>query len=329
MAARFDGANANVWPSLLVRLALHAPGLLFGLETLRLMLTHHGRGIGLPVVATALFVLLGVFTSRRLLRPPKADTGSSDVLEACKGDLVVRLGSSRSVIAKEAIVSGFVIPDADGDEVCGGRIVLEGRLGRLVDAWLPRIDDARALLRELGLSPLERPMTQSFFFGLRVTVGVDGVLVAWPLLRRSRFVPHELIDDVRWSADQVRLVLTNGDVYEINTFGSRPGSVEAHRALVERLLSARAAWRASEGTEHPAAALARGGRTLEAWIRDLRALSELGGSRYRSASLPAETLWRIALDPAEEEELRIGAGLTSAALAAARSSASSFRAAAT
>jgi len=77
-------------------------------------------------------------------------------------------------------------------------------------------------------------------------VGLDGILVAWPLLRRRR-------------AESVAL-------------------------------------------------LARGGRSTEAWVRDLRSLGS-GDAAYRAASLPPETLVRIATDPAETEELRIGAAL--------------------
>ena len=44
-------------------------------------------------------------------------------------------------------------------------------------------------------------------------------------------------------------------------------------------------------------------------MKDLRALAETGGSGYRAATVPTETLWSVALDPAAKEELRIGASL--------------------
>jgi hypothetical protein len=45
-------------------------------------------------------------------------------------------------------------------------------------------------------------------------------------------------------------------------------------------------------------------------VKDLALMSDAGGTGYRAQALPRETLWRIALDPGETEELRIGASLT-------------------
>jgi hypothetical protein len=141
-----------------------------------------------------------------------------------------------------------------------------------------------------------------------VTVGIDGVLVAWPLLGKRRFIRHDQIDDVRWSHERIALVLKDGSRYEIDTNAKKPAARDAHEALVERLRAAREAY-ASGGAGEPLALLARGGRSREAWVRELRAMSEAAGAHYRAASLPSETLWRIALDASEKEELRIGATL--------------------
>lgn len=253
-----------------------------------------------PLVAAFLWVLVA-----HRIAPRGATTWADDAptaeLEVSpkQRDLIVHEGTRGYRVRGASIATGHVVPVG----LKAARLVLLGRWGRDVDAWLPSIEDARAILSELGLGPLDRPVTFSFFIGLRVTVGVDGVLVAWPMLGKRRFVPHSRIEDVRWSADHVVLVLTNGHRYEIGTRGG-----DDHGALVERLLAARDAYRKSQGGE-PLAALARGGRSASAWVKELRAMAEAAGTQYRTASIPSETLWRIALDPAEKEELRIGAGL--------------------
>jgi hypothetical protein len=262
--------------------------------------------IGGTVVAPIVLGLLYAAVASRATRRKAGDEGPGDapavLLEASekRRDLVIHEGDKGMRIRAESIRSGHVVPSAGGRTA---RLVLDGRFGRDFEAWIPEIDAARTLLSDLGLGPLDRPMTYAFFFGLRVTVAVDGVLVAWPLLGKRRFVAHAHIDDVRWTGDHVVLLLKNGDRYEIATRGG-----DAHEALVERLLSARDAYRKAEGSE-PLAALARGERSVAAWVKELRAMAETAGAQYRSAAVPAETLWRIALDPKEKEELRIGASL--------------------
>ena len=78
-------------------------------------------------------------------------------------------------IRLETLRSGRVLR---GTAERGARVVLRGRWGRSLVARLDAADDARALLRELRLSARERPATFAFFFGLRVTVGADGILIA-------------------------------------------------------------------------------------------------------------------------------------------------------
>jgi hypothetical protein len=271
---------------------------------------------GAPAVASALLTLaMGVAVAFGVARAAwriRARRAPADAVVAADGaDLLV--GSARDgtrervrVLGRD-LTSGYIVPEADG----AARVVLFRGPIPAAHVTFADIDSARELLGELGLSPLERPVTFAFFFGLRVTVGIDGVLVAWPLLGRRRFVRHGRIDDIRWTEDEVTLVLTSGRRITIatNPSADRLGDGrEKHRALVERLLAAREAY-ASAAAGESLAALARQGRSAEAWVRELRASSEAAGGQYRTASLPAEALWRVALDPTEKDELRIGAGL--------------------
>ena len=224
------------------------------------------------------------------------------------GALVVTGPKVPRRIPLAAMRSGRVTPDGNGSRA---HVVVRGLTGTLLDADLTR-RDARALLRELGLSAREKPMTFSFFFGMRVTVGADGILVAWPLLRRRRFVRYADIVDVKATTGRIVVLLRDHSRYDIATARSeKSNTIGEHYALVERLEDAREAHRADdESGRSLAAALARGGRSARAWVKDLAVMAEAGGTGYRAAALPRETLWRIALDPSETEELRIGASLT-------------------
>ena len=223
-------------------------------------------------------------------------------------DLVVTGRKVRRRIPLAAMRSGRATPDGNGSRA---HVVVRGSAAILLDADLTR-REARALLRELGLSAREKPMTFSFFFGMRVTVGADGILVAWPLLRRRRFVRYADIVDVKATTGRIIVFLRDHSRYDIATAASEKSTgISEHYALLERIEDAREA-RGDEGESSASleAALARGGRSARAWVKDLAAMAEAGGTGYRASALPRETLWRIALDPNETEELRIGASLT-------------------
>lgn len=251
------------------------------------------------VIVLGLAVYLGV----SVLGGARAELEGVEI-DVRGAELVLRAAFEQRVVPRSLVTGGYVVPLAAGV----ARLVLFAGNEVVVRATLADVDEARRALDALGLSALERPITLSFRGGLRVTVGVDGVVVAWPLLRKRRFVPHARIDDVLHTTERVTLVLTDGERYEIETNAGEADAREAHDALVERLLSARTAYRAAERAD-AVAALARGGRTADAWVRELGALGRGGGDRYRSASVPVEALWRVALDPAASEEHRIGAGL--------------------
>ena len=138
-------------------------------------------------------------------------------------------------------------------------------------------------------------------------MGLDGIVVAWPLLRRRRFVPYARIADVRSTNETIVFLLTGGKKYSVATSPAKGGvPSEEHLALLERIDDARSAYLSADRAES-LAMLARGGRPTSAWVRELKALSAAAGADYRSASLPTDTLVRIALDPKESEEMRMGA----------------------
>jgi hypothetical protein len=226
-------------------------------------------------------------------------------LSVANDQLVVE-GRASSLIPLAGMQHGRVIPSPEAN---GARLVVRGSYGVLFDAHVTDAGEARALLWELRLGAGHKVDSFAFFFGLRVTVGADGVLMEWPLLRRSRFIPYSKVVAVRPKPGVVVLAFANGDQYEIATHVTkRASSVERDEAFVERLEDACEAYR-TRGGSAPLASLFRGGRTARGWIADLRALGAAAKGGYRSIALPMETLWCIALDPAEPEDVRIGAGL--------------------
>ncbi|MDB4945417.1 MAG: hypothetical protein JWP97_4951 [Labilithrix sp.] len=235
--------------------------------------------------------------------------------------------AARAVVTDEAITlrdrSGSLLSIPRGT-VLGARIVrrnvghettridLDRSHGRRTRLLFGSLDEARAFLRATRLSPRERPTRFRFFFGLRVTVGADGVLFHWPLLRRRRFLPYAKILAVRDLAPTsyvLRFELANGRHYEVITLTfAREHGVDEHHALVERIDDACSSYRAG-GEAGAAVLLERGARSAAGWIKDLRTLTESGGTGYRVAMVPPETLWDLALDPAARPELRVGAVL--------------------
>lgn len=254
-------------------------------------------------------LLLGIVArSVRRASRATAERPPDTTLSVEGGSLVITrdAGGRPRKMARDRFRSGLLVPF--GPSV-GARLVLTGDLGTGLEAWVRDLDQGRALLRELALSGANRPHSFSFFFGLRITVGLDGIVVAWPLLRRRKFVPYARIRDVRSTNETVVFDLGHGKKYEVATSTARDGvASEMHRALLERIADAREAYAKADRAES-LALLARAGRPTSAWVRELKALSETSGAEYRSASLPTEALVRIALDPKESEEMRMGAAL--------------------
>ena len=55
--------------------------------------------------------------------------------------------------------------------------------------------------------------------------------------------------------------------------------------------------------------LTRGDRSVEEWVADLRAMGSGGRRTYRASPPSREALFRIALDPAADEDVRAGAAI--------------------
>lgn len=264
-------------------------------------------GLGLRSL-TIVYLSLMLVIARVLFARFPWPTGHTTRVTASveNGALVLQGSEQRRVLPLSSLRSGMVV----GQRSSGlARVALRGQWGQRTIVHLGDLAEARSLLGDMKLSARERPAQFAFFFGLRVTVGADGVLMSWPLLRRRRFVPYSKIVALGNEPGKLLFRLADGRSYEIMTTTSgRAIVLEHHAALVERVEDALAAYRART-EEAPLAALERGGRSALGWVKDLRALAETSGAGYRAPTLPSEELWSVALDPAASEDLRIGAGL--------------------
>jgi hypothetical protein len=136
----------------------------------------------------------------------------------------------------------------------------------------------------------------------RVEVGAEGLRIAW--LGPPRLVRY---DDVRRAepcgVDDVAITLRGGETLRL---ARGVFDTTSPRDVLERIwqtvtLGVEGRVRANERC-----ALARGDRTAEAWLGDLRALAR-PGLHYRQGILSADRLLAIATNPAVEIELRCAA----------------------
>lgn len=144
------------------------------------------------------------------------------------------------------------------------------------------------------------------FLPQRVDVGHDGVFLRW--LGNKRFIPFSAVEIVSGNKLGVDLFLRGERHVEIR-LTQKDGSADAQvNALVARIKEGIAA-QAGLTRADEEAFLARTGRDLDSWMRDMRTLGagEMGG--YRAAAIPRERLWAVVENPAADPSAREGAAL--------------------
>jgi hypothetical protein len=166
---------------------------------------------------------------------------------------------------------------------------------RLIPAWGFAI---LGLLYTIILLPTLLPQ--------RVDVGHDGVFLRW--LGNKRFIPFSKIDIVSSNKLGVDLFL-KGDRYVEIRLTQKDGGADAHvKALVARIQDGIAA-QAGLTRADEEAFLARSGRDLATWMREMRALGAGEHGGYRAAAIPRERLWAVVESPAADPSAREGAAL--------------------
>jgi hypothetical protein len=144
----------------------------------------------------------------------------------------------------------------------------------------------------------------------RVDVGSDGVLIR--RLGDPRFLSYGDIAGAsvnEW--DAIVLTLRSGGAIRLS-MGSSPEKTQLRDALVQRIEEGRAAFARDAGAGGMEARVAPGGRKLNLWMADVRALA--GAQDYREARLDEEGLWRLLDDVTAPPATRAGAALAISAL---------------
>jgi hypothetical protein len=166
---------------------------------------------------------------------------------------------------------------------------------RLIPAWGLGV---LALLYGVILLPTFLPQ--------RVDVGHDGIFLRW--LGNKRFIPFSAIDIASSSKLGVDLFL-RGDAHVEIRLTQKEGAADAQvKALLARIKEGIVA-HAGLARADEEAFLARTGRDVPTWMREMRALGagEMGG--YRAAAIPRERLWAVVENPAADPSAREGAAL--------------------
>ena len=144
-----------------------------------------------------------------------------------------------------------------------------------------------------------------------VEVGAEGVRIAW--LGAGRLVRYE---DVRRAeplgGDDVALTFTSGETLRLVRGGSDGA---CPRDVLERLWQTLAQGAEDGPRPNERAALARGSRSVEEWLADLRRLAT-PGTQYRQGLVTLDRLLSIATNPGVEIEIR-GAAAVACALGGA------------
>ncbi len=145
--------------------------------------------------------------------------------------------------------------------------------------------------------------------GRLVRVGADGIIVR---SLRNRFVPFSEVEAIttRHDADhELVIVMKNGPNITLSFARKTKWSNGEHpvAALAARLRDAMAGSSATGTRIHTTALLARGGRDVAAWAREVRRLGDETNARYRVAAVPPEDLWRIVEDTSAGQSERVGA----------------------
>lgn len=168
-------------------------------------------------------------------------------------------------------------------------------LGRLL------ADRPIGLLVTFALSIVATALVVRRFGSPRVVIGADGLRVEGGL--RARFVPFSAIARVRAEAGGALVELRSGGSLALPTVAQEDAQREA---LVRRIEAGRAAY--SGPSARDIRALDRGGRSFEAWRRDLALLPgrEPG---FREQALSTERLERELCDVSAPIERRLGAAI--------------------
>ncbi|MEZ4252977.1 MAG: hypothetical protein R3B99_32620 [Polyangiales bacterium] len=155
----------------------------------------------------------------------------------------------------------------------------------------------------VGLSvvgPLLLPRLGGAAFGPNLEVGAEGVRLR---RFRTRFVPFSSLDDVEVSKSKVFLRLRDGTRVKL-PIDTRARARVLRDDAVATIREALTTFREREGTAVSLVGLARGSRSVSAWLADLGRRAD---GDYREGALSTERLRAALDDPAAADDVRAGA----------------------
>jgi len=138
-----------------------------------------------------------------------------------------------------------------------------------------------------------------------VSVGADGVRRRSPA-GRARFTPFSRVASITIDRGDLVLRLTDGS--EIAWHGGWNEPVPILAAMADRIQRGLQAHRAL-ASSRVASQLARGSRSLDRWIREVRAATDPDSGTYRVAAIPPEELWETVESAAAPPAARAGAAV--------------------
>jgi hypothetical protein len=151
---------------------------------------------------------------------------------------------------------------------------------------------------------------------VNVLVGTDGVYLRRNL-GRPRFLPYAQLRSVHHEGAEVMIDLADGSTITMHGGGGRANgrwskrlnrdAIADMQGFVDRVNGQLAAHR-SPSASASVAALARGSRSIDTWLRDISATDE-NQARYRVAAIPKEQLWQIVEDASAEPTARAAAAV--------------------
>jgi hypothetical protein len=131
--------------------------------------------------------------------------------------------------------------------------------------------------------------------GSRVTIGADGIVIAW--LGTRRFISTAMIRSLSvyyesfWGIVGVEITRRSGASVRL-PIGKGAVGQENVAVLIERIREAMEAAAASD-IDAAASALARSNRSMREWMTSLRAIGAGANATLREAHVHAEQLWRV------------------------------------
>jgi hypothetical protein len=139
----------------------------------------------------------------------------------------------------------------------------------------------------------------------QVEVGSDGILLR--SLGKRRFISYRSIQGASIQGRLISLALRTGERIRLDLLGAFSEQERSRDALTQRIEQARDAFVASKDTAGTEALVAPGGRDVNQWVRDVRALAR--ARDYREARVDSERLWNVVTDASAAPATRAGAAV--------------------